>query len=312
MRGFAGLAMQKSGYPGFDLSWNDLQFFLVAARAGSAAEAGRRLHIDQATVSRRIRRLESMLGRPLLERGPQGHVLTQDGQALLGRAETMEGNAFAILDYFSDGEVALNATVRIAGPEGFLCAYLAPRLAPLRAKNPGLNLQLVPMPHLMSVSKREFDIAITVGQVLKGRAVTRKLTDYSLGLFASEAYLRAHAPIVSVAQLGEHPLIGYVDDLIIMPDLNYLGEIAPTLRARVQSTSLLAQRAMAEAGLGLCVLPYFMAADSPTLRPVLPDEVRLTRSYWLVVHADTKDLAAHRAIIDFIAGAMVRDRPLLL
>ncbi len=88
-------------------------------------------------------------------------------------------------------EVALNATVRIAGPEGFLCAYLAPRLAPLRAKNPGLNLQLVPMPHLMSVSKREFDIAITVGQVLKGRAVTRKLTDYSLGLFASEAYLRA-------------------------------------------------------------------------------------------------------------------------
>lgn len=304
--------MQKSGYPGFDLSWNDLQFFLVAARAGSAAEAGRRLNIDQATVSRRIRRLETMLGRPLLERGPQGHVLTQDGEALLGRAETMERDAFAILDHFSDAEVALNATVRIAGPEGFLCAYLAPRLAPLREKNPGLNLQLVPMPHLMSVSKREFDIAVTVGQILRGRAVTRKLADYSLGLFASEAYLRARAPIGSVADLGEHPLIGYVDDLIIMPDLNYLGDIAPALRATVQSTSLLAQCAMAEAGLGLCVLPHFMASSSSVLRPVLAGEVRLTRSYWLVVHADTKELAAHRAVIDFIAGAMARDRALLL
>lgn len=304
--------MQKRRYTGLDLSWSDLQFFLVAARAGSAAEAGRRLGTDQATVSRRVHRLEAMLGRPLFERGPQGHALTEAGQALLGRAETMECGAFSILDYFADGEVALNATLRIAGPEGFLCSYLAPRLGALRERNPGLNLQLVTMPHLMSVSKREFDIAITVGQVLKGRAITRKLSDYSLGLFASHTYLNAHGPIRSVGELAGHPLIGYVDDLIVMPDLNYLGEIAPELRARVQSTSLLAQRAMAEAGLGLCVLPFFMTAGTALLRPVLADEVRLTRSYWLVAHADTKDLPAHRAVIDFIAQSTAQDRPLLL
>ncbi|MBS7700740.1 MULTISPECIES: LysR substrate-binding domain-containing protein [unclassified Chelatococcus] len=190
--------------------------------------------------------------------------------------------------------------MRIAGPEGFLCAYLAPRLAPLRERNPGLNVQLVTMPHLMSVSKREFDIAVTVGQVLKGRAVTRKLCDYSLGLFASEDYLRSHPPIRGVHELVDHPLIGYVDDLIVMPDLNYLGEIAPELRATIQATSLMAQREMAVAGLGLCVLPFFMARENPALRPVLPDAIRRDRSYWLVAHAETRELAAHRAVIDFV------------
>ncbi|MBS7700739.1 MULTISPECIES: LysR family transcriptional regulator [unclassified Chelatococcus] len=92
--------MQKTTYTGFELSWSDLQFFLVAARSGSAAEAARRLNIDQATVSRRVRRLEAQLGQPLLVRGPQGHALTQAGEALLARAEIIEGDTFAILDHF--------------------------------------------------------------------------------------------------------------------------------------------------------------------------------------------------------------------
>src|SRR5699024_9525553 len=143
------------------------------------------------------------------------------------------------------------------------------------------------------------DIAISLSPPKEGKIVARKLTDYRLGLYASRAYLAGAEPIGAPDDLFAHPLVGYIDDLIFMPELDYLDEIAKGLRPRLQSSSLVAQMEATLAGAGVCVLPHFMAARRSELAPVLPT-IQLTRTFWLIVHAELKDVARVRAMVDFL------------
>jgi DNA-binding transcriptional LysR family regulator len=129
----------------------------------------------------------------------------------------------------------------------------------------------------------------------------RKLVDYDLGLFATAQYLAANPVIEDRADLPQHRFVGYIEDLLQSPELDYLGEIHPALSTVVESSNLVAQVFATLAGTGLCVLPNFIAARQPDLVRVLPNDVRLVRSFWMVAHADLKDLARVRAVMDFVA-----------
>ena len=142
--------------------WDDLRFFLAVARSGRLTAAARRLGADHATVSRRITSLEESLKAKLFERRPQGYTLTAHGERLLAKAESMETEALAIQSDIGGADMALSGTVRIGAPDGFGTYFLAPRLASLSKAYPGLELQLIAMPRLLSLSKREADVAITL------------------------------------------------------------------------------------------------------------------------------------------------------
>ena len=280
--------------------WDDLRFFLAVARSGRLTTAARRLGADHATVSRRISSLETSLKAKLFERRPQGYGLTLHGERLLAKAESMETDALSIQSEIGGADMELSGVVRIGAPDGFGTAFLAPRLAKFMVASPALELQLVAMPRLLSLSKREADVAITLAPPKEGKIVARKLVDYRLGLYAAPAYLAAAPAIAAPDDLHGHAIIGYIDDLIFTPELDYLDEVSKGLRARTQSSNLNAQMALAAAGGGVCVLPGFMAASHPGLVQVLPRQVSIQRSFWLVVHADLKDVARVRTTVDFI------------
>lgn len=292
--------------------WDDLRFFLAVARAGRLTVAARRLGADHATVSRRITALEDALKAKLFERRPQGYALTEHGERLLAKAETIESEALAAQSEIGGADLALSGTVRIGAPDGFGTFFLAPRIGQLAERYPELEIQLVAMPRLLSLSKREADIAISLNPPKEGKIVARKLADYRLGLYAAPAYLAAHPAIIAPQDLFEHQLIGYIDDLIFTPELDYLDDIAKGLRPRLQSSNLIAQMHATIAGAGLCVLPDFMAAGDPRLVPVLRREVELVRSFWLIVHADLRDVARVRATVDFLVREAKAARAVLM
>ncbi|ALA17366.1 MULTISPECIES: LysR family transcriptional regulator [Chelatococcus] len=292
--------------------WDDLRFFLAVARAGRLTVAARRLGADHATVSRRITALEDALKAKLFERRPQGYALTEHGERLLAKAETIESEALAAQSEIGGADLALSGTVRIGAPDGFGTFFLAPRIGQLAERYPELEIQLVAMPRLLSLSKREADIAISLNPPKEGKIVARKLADYRLGLYAAPAYLAAHPAIAAPQDLFEHQLIGYIDDLIFTPELDYLDDIAKGLRPRLQSSNLIAQMHATIAGAGLCVLPDFMAAGDPRLVPVLRREVELVRSFWLIVHADLRDVARVRATVDFLVREAKAARAVLM
>lgn len=283
------------------LNWDLLQSFLAVARTGKLTSAARRLAIDHSTLSRRLTQLEASLGAKLFERHVSGYSLTPQGENLLQRAEAMESTVLAIQSDVGQSSSRVSGAVRIGTPDGFGTAFLAPRIGRLSTAHPGLDLDLVATPRSFSLSRREADIAIGLSRPAHGRLHARMLTDYELGIYAARANPVLWQDIGAIDDLPSRPFISYIDDLIFAPELDYLPSISKTIWPRLRSSNLIAQLQATAAGAGLCVLPCFLGnADSRLIR-VLPAEVRLTRTFWMIVHADMRDLARIQVTCDFIA-----------
>ncbi|MEF2550770.1 LysR family transcriptional regulator [Aurantimonas sp. A2-1-M11] len=289
------------------MNWDDVRLFLAVARAGQILAAARRLELNHATVGRRITALETALGARLLDRRPNGCELTPTGRDFLEQAERMEAAMLAARADLGATDVALSGTVRVGAPDGFGTAFLAPRLWRLTERNPDLTVQLVPVPRAFSISRREADIAITVARPEAGRLVAGKLTDYALGLYASRAYVGEHGAPASAAELGQHRLVGAVEDLLYSPKLAYHADIVAHWPARYEVSSALGQTEAVCAGAGIGILHGFMAADRPQLVRILPDET-IHRSYWLVYHESVRDIRRIAAVADFIRDCVAADR----
>lgn len=266
------------------MDWDDLRVFLAVARRESLSAAGKALRIDPATVGRRISRLEDSLGARLFVKSPQGYALTETGARLVPRAEAAEA-ALRGLDEAAETPEGLTGQIRLGAPDG--CAnYLLPQvLAQMCDRHPGLEVQLVALPRVFNLSKREADMAIGVSRPEAGRLVVQKLTDYQLHLAASRSYLAAHPPIATRADLRAHRLVGYIPDMIFDKELDYLAELglAPPPLA---SNSVSVQLNFLRAGAGVGVVHDFALPAAPDLQRILPSDISLTRSFWLIRHAD--------------------------
>ena len=291
-----------------DFNWNDLRAFLAVARTGRLTAAAARLGADHTTVARRIAALEGALGARLFDRSPQGYALTAHGERLLPSAEQVESLTLRAAGQVGAADQTLTGAVRIGAPEGFGSYVLAPLMVRLADRHPQLEIQLLAIPGVVSLSKREADIAVTLSPPREGRLVSRKLTDYGLGLYAAPAYLDVRPPLRTRADMAGHRFIGYIGDLLYAPELDYMQAPDVDIRVALQSSNLIAQLQATLAGAGLCVLPDFIAAREPGLRRVLPRDVGLQRSLWLVVHADLKSLARIRAVMSMILEEVRADR----
>jgi len=266
------------------MDWDDLRIFLAVARSESLSAAGKRLKIDPATVGRRIGRLEEAMGARLFAKSPQGYALTEEGARLLSHAERAEAAMEGAREALS-GPEGLSGQIRIGAPDG--CAnYLLPQvLAAICDANPGLEVQIVALPRVINLSKREADMAIAVSRPTAGRLTVQKLTDYHLHLAAHPDYLARHAPITAPADLRAHRMVGYIPDMIFDKELDYLAEIGAAT-VPLASNSVSVQLNWLRCGAGVGIVHDFALPAAPGLVKIIPDQVSLTRAFWLIRHAD--------------------------
>lgn len=288
-------------------NWNDLRFFLEVARSGSLSGAARILRTDHATVGRRVMALEQALAQTLFHRSSLGYQLSAKGEALLPLAEQMEGRALDAAVSMGRPEQGLAGKVRLTTPEGFGNHFLARHLSAFAVEFPQLQLELVTIQQILSLSQREGDVVVTLSPPRKGQFQVHKLVDYTLRIYASPIYLEEAPPIRDREDLERHRFIGYVEGLIFAKELDYLDEVLPGLTAHLQSSSLFAQVTAVRAGLGLCVLPTYLAGADPYLVEVLPEEITLRRSYWLSAHEEIANLPRVRAVRGFIERIVGRE-----
>lgn len=287
------------------MDWDDLRIFLAVARSESLSGAGKRLKIDAATVGRRIARLEESMGARLFAKSPQGYALTEEGTRLLPHAERAESALDGAREALS-GPEGLTGQIRIGAPDG--CAnYLLPQvLAAICDANPGLEVQIVALPRVFNLSKREADLAIAVSRPTAGRLTVQKLTDYKLHLAAHPDYLAHAAPLVTMADLHRHRLIGYIPDMIHDKELDYLSELGAGTVA-LASNSVSVQLNWLRAGAGVGVVHDFALPAAPELVTLIPDQVSLTRSFWLIRHADDGRVERLNRFADLLAQALRRE-----
>lgn len=286
------------------LNSEELRLFLAVMREGNMLAAARRIGVDHSTVARRMTQMERTLGARLFDRSPRGVMPTPAAFALVGHAERIESELLAAMSSIAGRDSDIEGTVRLATPEACAAHLIAPHVAALRARHPRLTLELASESRAASLSRREADIAIMLNPPPKGRLVTRRLADYRLALYGSRDYLARAGTPATRADLARHDFISYIDDLAGFPEMIALDELLPGANICFRASSSAAQHAAVAAGMGLGMLHMFASVQDERLVRILPADMTVQRSYWLVMHADLEAMPRIRAVVDFLDEVM--------
>lgn len=292
-------------------SWDDLQIFLEISRHASLHAASKKLGIDHATVCRHLARVEAAFGVKLVDRNRNGVLIRPEAEALLRHIEHMELHAQLMLESAEASNDRLK-TVRIATMEGIASGYISHRIPLLRDAHPNIRIELVSTPIAIDVGKREADIFLSFFKPPSKLLRSTKIGEFALHLYCSKTYVGQRGMPRSRDELRDHDYVGYIKELLAIEAVRWLEDLVPSPHMTFHSNSILAQRSAALAGMGIAMLPTFVAQDSPDLQVILPDDFIVKREVWLSLAVDPEFLSPIRAVTAFLAKIFEADRELLL
>jgi DNA-binding transcriptional LysR family regulator len=284
---------------------DDVPFFLALARHKRLSTAARRLEVSHSTISRRVGALEKALGCRLFDKTPHGWELTDAGRRLYADAVRIEATAAEAFGALSVDAFAPAGTVRLLTTEAFGISVVAPWAARLRRMHPGIKLELLTSSRKTAFSAREFDLAVTFHQPDLADVTVTRLTDYGLGLYASRGYLAGRGGSLTREQLADADFVWFIESLQELP---FPRSLVPDPRVVFYATSVLGQRAAVASGTGIGLLPHFLAAPDDRLVRLLPDEISIVRTSWLVIPTESSRSPATRAVARFLHQVSMRER----
>jgi DNA-binding transcriptional LysR family regulator len=286
------------------LDWNDLRYFLAVCRAGTLAGAARSLGVRHSTVARRVEALEAALGVSLFRHAPDGFLLTEAAGAIVSFAEEAERAIAGLERHVGGGDVRVDGIVRVATTESF-SAFLMRRLPELHAQYPELTVEVLSGNARIDLARHEADIAIRFGETTQPDLVRKRLSDIGWSLYASESYLAGAVPRATPADLAGQDIVGFDQTMAGLPGALWLEEHMGNARVVVRCNSPIAALSAAAVGMGIALLPCFLADPEPRLRRLT--EVVARHGTWIVFHPDVATLRRVRTVIDFISAVVARE-----
>jgi DNA-binding transcriptional LysR family regulator len=301
------MRQRKKGLPVEIRNWDDVRFFLAIHRAGSLSAAAGPLGVTQPTCGRRLDALEVELGVRLFDRTPDGLRITAEGRALLDAAEAMDASARELALRVATKDSDLEGLVRIATTEAFACTFLVGALSQVRAKYPGLRVELVLSNTETDLLAREADIALRFRpegfRPTPEKLVAQKLGDEPFVLYGTNAYLQRRGVPPDPSVLAGH-------DVVVFDGRHPAAEWCRTAfrdaNVVLSAPSLLVSMAGVAAGLGLGVVPVRAARRHPELSVLSGVVARGTG--WLIVHPELKRVPRIRAVLDLLAASFRADK----
>ncbi len=293
------------------LNWDDLRVFIVVARIGKLGAAAKKLQLDHTTVSRRIGVLEKTLGAKLLNRSPVGITLTPRGTELFAHAEEIEAELALASKDLGGSTTNMSGVVRVATPEGVGALLIAGSLASFIEEYPDIEIELIPDARPVSLSKHEADVVLSIQRPPRGRLFCKKLSDYRLGLYASESYLAARGTPTSLDAFTTHDVVWFIEDLLLYPKFRYYDHIASGAKIVFRSTSIVAQTRAVANGIGIGLLPHYLTVNHKNLVRVLP-KISVDQKLWIILHATHRNTPRVRAVVAFLEKLIAQNRAVLL
>ncbi|WP_026791041.1 LysR family transcriptional regulator [Pleomorphomonas oryzae] len=278
-------------------NWDDLRIFLALAREGSLTGAAHRLRAGVATVSRRIERFEAALGVPLFLRHQSGYSLTDQGMALMPRAEAAE-EALAGLRREAGEQDEIRGHVRIASIESLITPLLVPALTPLMMAHPSLDIEILFSTQAVNLHRRDADLALRMVRPDHGHLRVRQLVMMGFGLYGPPDGTRPARHISWPEQVG----LGTV--------LAWSRTFATPGTPRFAVNTLDSQVEAVRQGLGVSVLPHFLGrlAGLSLIAERLPDGSLMERPVFMVTHADLAGSSRVSAVAEAIADSVTARR----
>lgn len=294
------------------MNWDDIKLFLEVARSERLSIAAKRLAVDASTLSRRVHKLEASLSTQLFERTIDGHVLTHDGNKLLQFARRMELDASQAFDEIKEQKDLNSGRVRIGVTEAFGNCVIAPNLIKLKQKFPNIQIELVHFARDVKISRNEADIAIAVEKPKSTSTIIAKLCDYQLQLYGHASYLKGIEGHVDTNELFKYQWVSYVDNLLFTEQLSYLKELNADIQPSFQSTSIMSQYSAIKSGLGIGILPCFLAEQDASLIKLCCNDIKLVRSFYLVTHPESKRISQVETVWQYLKVLIQQNKQLLM
>ena len=289
------------------LDWDDLRSFLAIARHRTLSAAARVMGVQQPTMGRRLAALEAKLGTRLLQRTPDGFVLTKEGEAVLGNVERIEAEALAVARRVAGADIRLEGTIRLTTVETLAAFVLAPVLDEFRRTHPLVELEVMVNARSLSLLKREADVALRVARFEQADIVARRVGRIAYRLYASRAYIDHRGmPDWARGAVG-HDLLLTEAEYLHTPEMTWLRNAAPAAKVALSCNSRLVQLHAAAAGMGLACLSCHVADQLPDLVAIDPPpngQPPPTRDLWLGTHADLRHTPRIRAFMDAVAAGV--------
>lgn len=285
------------------LPWDDIRFFLAVARERSVSKAASALGVNYTTVVRRIDAFEARLEMRLFERLAGGYVMTAPAEAVYAEASSMEERALAFDRALFGHDQKLLGRLRVATSDAVATRLLVPNLARFTDHHPAIELELLTSDSLVDLDLREADIAVRMSGAPPEHLIGQRISGLAYAVYASKRYHRAHGvlddPAVQLLTwVGEQPTSWREPDFA-----------RATLGPRFDSP--LALLAAIHAGLGVGLLPCFLAASERSLVR-LGEPIEYDWGLWVLSHPDTRTTARLRAFRGFLVETLAGQRSKLL
>ncbi|RZL04004.1 MAG: LysR family transcriptional regulator [Rubrivivax sp.] len=288
---------------GFD--WNDLKYFLAVARHGGLSRAALQLTTSASTVSRHIGALEKRLNMRLFVRLSTGYLLTDAGSELFDRVAEVERSTQAVERRSSVAAEADKVTglVRLATSDSMGVHLLAARLPLLQQRHPALRVELVLGHAQADLTRREADVALRMLDPAMSGAqadhVMHRVASVPFSLYASPRLLKGGA--AKTPDWTQLPHVSWDSTLRHLPIAQWVARaFAEQRQAVFTSNSLAAQMVAVVAGMGVGVLPDYLARTEPGLVKMPVDTSVLARDLWLIYHRDLRSSHRVQAMRQFI------------
>ncbi|ANH69127.1 LysR family transcriptional regulator [Mitsuaria sp. 7] len=296
---------KRTGFRG-GLDWEDLRVFLALGRHGSLSAAARALTVNHATISRRIQALEDSLGEKLVDRRPDGYVLTAAGRRALAAASDMESAAQSLARAGDGGDGAVRGLVRVNAPPALAQGFLIDRMARLAVLHPGLDVDLATDLRAVSLDRHKADIAVRLTRPKDGDFILKPLGTMGFGFYGTPA-------ICDAIEAGADPVfVGFDEESADMPDASWLAQRFPRARVAFRANNHMSQAIAARTGAGLAVLPLYIGRQVPGLRACALEPVRDPREMWLLIRGQDRKDRAIRTVADHLQRVFEDERGLFL
>jgi len=262
-----------------DIGWDDVRYFLALARLGSLSAAARALAVEHSTVARRVASLEATVGLRLFDRLPRSWQLTDEGRALLKPAQRIEAEALAF-SRVALGLTALQGTVRLSAPPVLASQFLMPLLAAQRQRWPGIVLDLVGEVRAANLHRRDADLALRLSRPEEPGLAARRLGSMGYGLYGHRRWRDTPR--------ADWAFLGYGEALQGGPHQAWLADHAGATPCVLIANDFSTLHQACRAGLGVSVLPHFIARGDAALVQLDDGAAPMQRDIWLVVHPDVR------------------------
>jgi DNA-binding transcriptional LysR family regulator len=288
-------------------AWDDLRFVLAIGRSGNLAAAATALSVNHSTMFRRLNAVEAAIGAKLFERLASGYRATEAGQRLIEAAERMEAEALSLDRDLTGRDTRLSGQLRVTCSETLGLKGLIPLIRAFRDKHPGIVVELSVDNRQVDMARREADVAIRATRPAEGDLFGRKIADVQWSFFAATTYLKRRGTPRRLADLGSHDLIGFADTAPQTKAGAWLSRQVPRTTFGFRASGFVSQYVAARAGLGIALLPVYLAADDKDLMPVLGRLSDLVTEMWIVTHRSLKDTARVRSFMDDVGDGVRRE-----